>query len=208
MSTAASIQYTANNQGAQRFTAYLFVVTTSMIFAGFTSAFIVQKGHGGLWVSFKIPTIFIYSTITIILSSISLFFAHKFNKAQNKLFTMIGLMITLILGILFCIFQIQGWTILNQNGIYLSFNPNIAAPYFLVITFMHALHVFFGLLFLSIAFTRSVIMLKRSNSATIINEIETSDKGILNIRTDLLSIFWHFMCILWLYLYFFLTFNI
>jgi len=207
MSTA-TVKYTANNQGAQRFTAYLFVITTSMIFAGFTSAFIVQKGHGGLWVSFKLPTIFIYSTIAIVLSSVSLYFANKFNKQQNKLYTMIGLLLTLVLGILFCVFQVIGWTILNQNGVYLSFNPNIAAPYFLVITFMHALHVIFGVLFLMIAFVRSAIALKKSNSATIINEIELSEKGILNIRTDLLSIFWHFMCILWLYLYFFLMLNI
>ena len=42
----------------------------------------------------------------------------------------------------------------------------------------------------------------------IFTELETSEKGILNIRTDLLTLFWHFMGILWVYLYFFLTINL
>ncbi len=187
---------------------YLFIVTTSMIFAGFTSAFLVQKGKGGPWTAFDIPSIFKISTLLILLSSVFLQVAHIANKRRNKLMTTVGLFFTLVLGLAFCYFQIQGWKQLNEAGVYLSFNPNPAGPYFLVITFIHALHVAGAILFLLIAFIHSVVLLRRTNSAVVLNEIETTEKGILNIRTDLLTLFWHFMGILWVYLYIFLTVKI
>ncbi|HPN19022.1 MAG TPA: cytochrome c oxidase subunit 3 [Chitinophagales bacterium] len=205
---STTVKYKVNNQGAHRFTMFLFIVTTSMIFAGFTSAFLVRKGGGGAWTNFDIPAIFKVSTLLILLSSVFLQVAHIANKKQHKLMTSVGLFFTLVLGILFCFFQIQGWQQLNDAGVYLSFNPNPAGPYFLVITFIHALHVSVGLLFLIVAFIHSIILLRRANSAEILTELETSEKGILNIRTDLLTLFWHFMGILWVYLYFFLTINL
>jgi cytochrome c oxidase subunit 3 len=162
-----------------------------MIFAGFTSAFLVQKGKGGAWTAFDIPAIFRISTMLILLSSVFLQAAHIANKKQHKLMTSVGLFFTFVLGLLFCYFQVQGWKQLNDAGIYLSFNPNPAGPYFLVITFIH-----------------SVILLRRAKSNEILDEIETTEKGILNIRTDLLTLFWHFMGILWVYLYIFLTVKI
>lgn len=187
---------------------YLFIVTTSMIFAGFTSAFLVRKGGGGAWTSIDIPAIFKVSTVLILVSSVFLQIAHIANKKQNKLLTTIGLFFTFVLGLAFCYFQVQGWKQLNDAGVYLSFNPNPAGPYFLVITFIHALHVSVAILFLFIAFIHSLVLLRRRNSTEILDEIETNEKGILNIRTDLLTLFWHFMGILWVYLYFFLTLNL
>ncbi|MEN9447678.1 MAG: hypothetical protein RJA25_968 [Bacteroidota bacterium] len=202
------LKYKINNQGAHRFTMYLFIVTTSMIFAGFTSAFLVRKGVGGAWTSFTVPAIFKVSTLLILLSSVFLQTAHIANKKGYKMMTTVGLFFTIILGILFCYFQFQGWKELNNEGVYLSFNPNPAGPYFLVITFIHALHVIGAMLFLSIAFFHSISELKNSNSSNILDKIETNERGMLSIRTDLLTLFWHFMGILWLYLYFFLTFNL
>ncbi len=207
MSTEA-LKYKVNSQGAHRFTMYLFIVTTSMTFAGFTSAFIVQKGKGGAWTSFPIPFVFLISTLLIIASSIFLHFAHKANQVGNLRKTTFGLLITVILGCLFCVSQIIGWTQLNDAGVYLSFNPNPAGPYFLVITFMHAIHVIAAIVFLIIAFFHASYLLKKSDSSTILNEIESNQSGMLRVRTDLLSLFWHYMGILWIYLYIFLTFNL
>ncbi|MDB5227691.1 MAG: cytochrome c oxidase subunit [Bacteroidota bacterium] len=122
--------------------------------------------------------------------------------------TSVGLFFTFALGLLFCYFQFQGWKQLTDMGIYLSFNPNPAGPFFYVITFIHALHVAGGILFLSVAFIHSLILLRRPVSTEILNEIETTGKGILRIRTDLLILFWHFIGILWVYLYFFLSYNL
>lgn len=197
-----------NNQSAHRFTMWLFIVTTTMIFAGFTSAFLVRKGAGGAWASFDIPSIFKVSTFLILLSSVFLQVAHIANKKQHKLLTSVALFFTFSLGLLFCFFQVQGWKALNDVGVYLSFNPNPAGPYFLVITFIHALHVAFAILFLAFAFIHSVILLRKPDSNEVLNDIESSNNGILKIRTDLLTMFWHYMGILWVYIYFFLTFNL
>jgi cytochrome c oxidase subunit 3 len=205
---AATAKYTTNNQGAHRFTMWLFLVTISMIFAGFTSAFLVRKGAGGAWTSFGIPGIFKVSTFLIVLSSVFLQVSHIANKKQHKLMTTVGLFFTFVLGLLFCYYQVQGWKQLTDLGIYLSFNPNPAGPFFYVITFIHALHVAGGILFLSIAFIHSLVLLRKSASAEILDEIETNQKGILKVRTDLLILYWHFLGFLWLYLYVFLTLNL
>lgn len=204
----ATAKYTPNNQGAQRFTMWLFLVTISMIFAGFTSAFLVRKGAGGAWTSFNIPSIFKVSTFLILLSSVFLQVAHIANKKHHRVMTTVGLFFTFVLGLLFCYFQFEGWKQLTDTGIYLSFNPNPAGPFFYVITFIHALHVAGGILFLSIALIYSIILLRRPKSTEILVEIESGDKGILKIRTDLLILYWHFIGILWVYLYFFLTLNL
>ncbi|HQD13290.1 MAG TPA: cytochrome c oxidase subunit 3, partial [Chitinophagales bacterium] len=134
--------------------------------------------------------------------SVFLQVAHVANKKKQPLLTMLGLFFTLVLGILFCIYQIQGWQQLTDTGIYLSFNPNPAGPFFYVITFLHAAHLAFGLLFLLVAFAYSIYQWRKPSQ-----EIN-SNTGILTIRTDLLTLFWHFMGILWVYLYFFLSYNL
>lgn len=187
---------------------WLFIVTTSMVFAGFTSAFLVRKGAGGAWTPFAIPSIFQISTLLILLSSVFLQVAHIANKKQHKVLTSVGLFFTFILGLLFCYFQVQGWKELTEIGIYLSYNPNPAGPFFYVITFIHAVHVAVGILFLAYAFIYSLVLLRRPKSDEVLNNIEHSEKGMLKVRTDLLAQFWHFMGILWVYLYFFLTINL
>ena len=67
-----TLKYKSNTQGAHRFTMYLFIITTSMTFAGFTSAFIVQKGKGGAWTSFNIPIEFLLFDSVALFSFVNL----------------------------------------------------------------------------------------------------------------------------------------
>lgn len=122
--------------------------------------------------------------------------------------TAVGLFTTLVLGILFCVFQVIGWTQLTNQGIYLSYNPNPAGPFFYVITAFHALHVVCGLVFMLVATARSFFKLRQPTGTEIITELENSEKGTFAIRTDLLSMYWHFMGLLWLYLFIFLSLNL
>lgn len=196
------------NQGAQRFTMWMSIISIMMTFAGFTSAFIVRKGAGGAWTAFTMPTIFNLSTLIILISSATLIVAHISNKKGNRIMTAVGLLATLILGILFCSFQVIGWTQLTNQGVYLSYNPNPAGPFFYVITAFHALHVFGGLLFMLVATVRAFLRLRQPTNSEIISELENSEKGKYAIRTDLLSMYWHFMGLLWLYLFIFLYLNL
>ncbi len=206
MGVTASYQRQNNVQGAQRFTMWLAILSVMMIFAGFTSAFVVRKGAAGNWSSFMMPKIFNVATFVILLSSAFLYVAHTANKKGNKKLMAAGLWITLGLGILFCILQIMGWGALYNQGVYLAFSPNPAGSFFYVITFMHFIHVAGGLIFLLIASFHALIQLKTTDK-TILIELEDKEKGIYTLRTDLLSMYWHFMGLLWLYLFIFLYLN-
>jgi cytochrome c oxidase subunit III len=190
----------ANNHKAQRFSAWLGILSITMAFLGLTSAYLVRK-FAGNWYNFEIPPAFTTSTILILVSSITLFVAHKSNQSDNKLALRLGLLFTFILGIVFCINQYQGWQQLTYEGIYLEGNPS--GSFFYVITGMHAVHLVGGLFFMLISLLKSVFVFRKKYSTTFIDEYR--DK--LVIRTDLLSIYWHFMGLLWLYLFVFLYFN-
>lgn len=203
-----SVKYKQQNQGAHKFTMWLLIVSSSMVFAGFTSAFLVRKGAGGAWTGFALPNNFNISTFIILFSSACLVVAHMANKKNQKLLTSFALLITFICGLLFCIYQYKGWSLLSVQGFYPSGNPNPAPQYFFVIVLMHALHVLSGLLFMLIAFVRSLFQLRVVESKIVIYQLEQAENGILNIRTDLLSLYWHFMGVLWLYLFLFMYFNL
>jgi len=194
-------RYEERSQNAHRFSMWLAIVSSCMVFAGFTSAFLVRRGAGGNWAGFDIATVFSLSTFIIIFSSAMMIVAHIANKKGNLSMTTLGLGITLLCGLLFCIFQYNGWVKLVNQGFYPSGNPNPAPQFLFVIVIVHALHVLSGLVFMAIAFGRSLKLLKQKD----ILEQYNSDK-ILLIRTDLLGMYWHFMGILWLYLFGFLYF--
>lgn len=206
MEMTTNYQRQNNVQGAQRFTMWLGIISIIMIFAGFTSAFMVRKGAAGNWSNFMMPKVFNVSTLIILISSVFLYVAHEANKKGNKKLLATGLLITFLLGILFCVVQVLGWKDLYDQGIYLAFSPNPAGPFFYVITFIHFLHVAGGLIFLLGATLFALVRL-RTTDKTVITELEDKEKGILSIRTDLLSMYWHFMGILWLYLFVFLYLN-
>ena len=54
-----------------------------MFFAGLTSAYVVRKPQGN-WVDFLLPDWFMYSTIIIVLSSVTLVIAKKTINNQKK----------------------------------------------------------------------------------------------------------------------------
>src|SRR5215217_2151055 len=73
----------AFNAKPRKFVVWLFVVSSTIMFGGFTSYYIVfaaskGKGHG-----LVLPDVFIYSTAILIASSICLFLAAKALKKSN-----------------------------------------------------------------------------------------------------------------------------
>lgn len=195
--------YSPNQHKAQRFTMRLVIVTVSMTFAAFTSYFIVRKG-GGNWASFTLPSIFWMSTLVLVFSSLAIQMAHVANRRNHVVAVKLGLGLTVLLGAAFCVFQWLGWQELLQQGVFLS-GGNDSGSIFYVITGAHALHVVIGLAFMLIALGRSFWLFDRLGlRGTFLDE--SNDK--LRIRTDLLSVYWHFMGALWIYLFVFLYMNL
>lgn len=167
---------------------WLLIVASVMLFAGFTSAYIVRRGEGN-WELFNLPSSFLYSTFIIILSSVTMQLSLLKAK-KNELATSRTLLIsTFLLGIAFCITQYMGWQQLISDNVYFAFsNPSNSFVY--VITGVHVFHVLGGLMFvlaMMIQFFRNKI-----------NSTET-------LYLSMCNTYWHFIGILWIYLYIFLT---
>lgn len=174
-----------------KFNLWLAIIGSTMLFAGLTSAYIVKRAEGG-WHDFPIPQQFIYSSVLAILSSLTMqwawFAAKKDELAQMK----IALWSTLVLGLGFIVNQLLGWQVLVNNGLFVFFTDDVAVSFFYVITAMHFIHLLGGI----IALIR--VLLKSYKF-----EIHKTSMRAISMCTT----YWHFMGILWIYLYLFLFLN-
>ncbi|OOQ57258.1 cytochrome c oxidase subunit 3 [Mucilaginibacter pedocola] len=176
----------------KKFNMWVFVFTSFMFFAALTSGFIVYAGGHGTGMDMKLPAIFTYSTVVIVLSSISMFMASRAARqvqlGQQRLF----LIITIALGVAFFALQTYAWLILLPGmGVYFS-NPNASQSFVYVFIWMHLLHILAGVLLLANTLWGSY---KERPQA----------KNLFGMQMS--SIFWHFVDIIWIYLYVFLLLN-
>jgi cytochrome c oxidase subunit 3 len=176
---------------ARKFILWLFVVSSTIMFGGFTSYYIVfaaskGKGHG-----LVLPAAFEYSTALLILSSVCLFFAAKAVRKQNFKVQQAFLWLTLVLGIAFGYMQVEAWSALYRTGATLV-NNNAAISVIYIVSGMHLIHIFAGL---------CIILNSLWGTYTKVSP-ETAV-----YRIEIASIFWHFIDILWIYLYVFLLLN-
>lgn len=170
---------------------YIGIISMIMLFAGLTSAYVVRADNGN-WLVFQLPPIAMISTAIIIMSSITLFMAQKAIKANNHNLTVIGLALTLGLGLAFFYTQISGWKQLTAQGIYFFGKYSNASGSFLyLIALVHLAHMVGGLMALLVTLIKS---LRRKYSSA----------DYLGI--ELTSIYWHFLDLLWVYLFLFLYF--
>jgi cytochrome c oxidase subunit 3 len=161
----------------------------SMFFAGLTSAFIVRKAEGN-WTEFLLPSWFWYSTITIVISSLLLIFALQKIKKDKSSFSLV--ISVFFLGLLFSFFQLNGWQSLTQKGVYLTgAGSNVAGSFLYILTLSHLVHLLGGL----IALLVTSINIKRG---------KYSSQSYLGV--ELTCIYWHFLSILWIYLFVFLKY--
>ena len=161
----------------------------AMFFAGLTSAYIVRKAEGN-WTEFVLPDWFWYSTITIVISSVVLIIAKQKIKKDQSVFSLV--LSVFLLGLLFTYFQLNGWEELINQGVYLTGEgSNVAGSFLYVITLSHLVHLIGGL----IALLVTAINAKRK---------KYSAENYLGL--EITSIYWHFLSILWIYLFCFLKY--
>jgi len=159
----------------------------SMFFAGLTSAVIVRSAEHG-WDTIVMPEWFWYSTVAIVLSSIILIIAKK--QVRKGISPTPYLVSALILGLLFSYFQVMGWNQLTAEGKYfVGPGSNPASSFLYVITFAHLMHVLGGIISLLVTTIKSV-------------QVKYTKENYLGI--ELTSIYWHFLDVLWVYLFIFL----
>ncbi len=184
MSTVAMQQ--KNKIHPHKFTLWVGIGSILMMFAGLTSAYIVKRNQAG-WVTFNLPTAFWYSTAVILFSSLTLFLASRAFRERYMSRYRLLLAVTLCLGIVFLILQAIGFKQLWNEGITLT--GNVSYSFLYIIVLIHAAHVLGGVI------TLIVVFLKAFNSKI---------KNYSIVPVELISTYWHFVDILWIYLLIFL----
>ena len=160
----------------------------AMMFGSLTSAYIVRQSAGN-WLEFRMPDIFFYSTIIILLSSATLHISYwAFQNGKETLYKLF-LPASLMLGIAFIIMQYQGWNALYNIGVVLDGNPG--GSFFYVISGIHAAHVIGGLFALAVASLHAISLMYKPTEKR-------------KRRFQLVLHYWHFVDFLWLYLFLFL----
>ncbi|MFT5778919.1 MAG: cytochrome c oxidase subunit 3 [Crocinitomicaceae bacterium] len=100
---------------------YVGMFSVLMLFAGFSSAYIVSMGDA-FWLKVPFPSAFWVSTALILSSSIVLIFAMRFAKRNNMVGLKVTILTTFILGLGFVYFQFKGYGQLFDKGVHPSFN--------------------------------------------------------------------------------------
>jgi cytochrome c oxidase subunit III len=170
---------------------YLAMGSMVMLFAAFTSAYVVRQQKGD-WMTFDLPQIFYISTAVILLSSVTMNWALSSAKKNDFANLKRASAITLLLGIAFIICQVLGWKVLyDQKIVFAGKYSNASGSFFYVLTFMHLMHLAGGILALFVVWIKSI-------------QQKYNSENLLGVR--LCAIFWHFLDLLWIYLFLFLLF--
>ena len=169
-----------------KFTLWVGIGSLVMMFAGLTSAYIVKRNQAN-WQTFDLPQLFWYSTVAIVLSSVTIYLAQlAFKQREMQKYRRL-LVVTLILGVLFIVLQTIGFQQLWAKGITLQ--SSVSYSFLYVIVGLHAAHVLGGIIAMLVLFAKAF----------------SSRKRIYNsIPVELVSTYWHFVDVLWIYLLVFL----
>jgi len=169
-----------------KFTLWVALASITMMFAGFTSAYIIKRNQVN-WVTFNLPAVFWYSTAVIIISSITLWLAQTAFKNREMVKYRNLVITTLVLGILFIVLQIVGFKQLWASGMTLT--ANVSFSFLYIIVGLHALHLLGGIIALLILFIKA---------------FSTRIRNYDIVPVEVISTYWHFVDFLWIYLLIFL----
>jgi cytochrome c oxidase subunit 3 len=164
------------------------LASVAMMFTSLSSAYIVRAGSSNDWSALPMPRILLVSTALILGSSATLEVARRKLKAALSGPYTKWLFLTVILGLGFLVAQVFAWRQLARQGIFLASNPH--SSFFYLLTGAHAVHLVGGLLGLTFLWLRS--------RRQVIEQTLTAKR---KAATDAISIYWHFMDALWIYLF-------
>ena len=177
---------------AKKMMLWFGIVSLLMSFAGWTSAFVVSSSREDWLDGFKLTSAFTISVVLIIISSITLILAKRALKSNNRSQTTLLLVVTFLLGIGFIVSQLLGFDQIIALGYnFTGPTSNITMSYIYIIAAVHILHVVVGLICLLVV---------------IYNHFKQKYNSENMLGFDLAVNFWHFVDILWLYLFLFLFF--
>ena len=185
-------EYKARTAKSYKLILLFAMVSMTMMFAGLTSAFVVSKSRADWLKDFQLPTAFFYSTAVIIGCSIAFHLAKKAIQKDDRSATTSYLLATLVLGILFVVLQFVGFGEIVASGYYFTGSESsITTTFLYVVTVVHLVHLAGGLISLLII---------------IYNHFKQKYNSTQTLGIELGAMYWHFLDLLWVYLFLFLYF--
>lgn len=170
---------------------WVSMISMVMFFAGLTSAYVISMRRDD-WVSFELPQAFYVSTFLIVMSSLTLQLSQYFIKNNKRQLSLVLVVLTFLLGVGFIWQQYVGFNQLKSIGLFFTGPESTVSTSFIIgITFLHVLHLLAGVIVLLVV---------------IYNHFKYKYKSNDLLGFELGAIFWHFVDILWIYLFFFFSF--
>ena len=191
MSTAERT-YREKDARAKKMMLWFGIISLSMGFAGWTSAYVVSSSRPDWLQDYYLPQAFLYSTVVIITTSVFMHLAKQFVKKNNHPLASFCLLATLVLSIVFVILQFKGFSQIIETGYHFTGpTSNITMSYIFLIAAAHIMHVFAGIIVLLVLIYNHYKKRYQPNN-------------LLGLQLGVT--FWHFLDFLWVYLILFLYF--
>jgi cytochrome c oxidase subunit 3 len=175
----------AQNLKARKFMIWLTIASSFMLVAALTSVFIISTSSTNT-VKVKLPYVFIGSTLVILASSFTLNLAGKYLKGLKKAKFHLYLKITIALGLLFMALQVLAWWQLIAQNIAFDMQKSYQSFIYIFVA-VHFAHILAGI---------GLLLYTLAGSVT-----NKANYRIL-LRNEVSTYFWHFVDLMWLYLYF------
>jgi cytochrome c oxidase subunit 3 len=164
---------------------WAFLGTVSMLFIGFTSAYLIRRASAD-WRPLAPPWILWWNTAALLGSSVTLEAARKRLREWDLRGLFPWVAATGFLGFLFLAGQVAAWRKLAAQGVFLASNPHNS--FFYVLTGLHGLHLLGGLAWFAVV----LVQVRRL-------ALTPGEDGL-----RLFATYWHFLAGLWVYLLFLL----
>ncbi|MBT1709227.1 cytochrome c oxidase subunit 3 [Fulvivirgaceae bacterium PWU5] len=174
----------------RKFGLWLFMATVVMLFGAWTSAYIVKRGDMG-WSEIILPDMFWVNTVIVLASSVPMIWAVRAARQDKTEQVKLALGVTTILGIAFVVGQFMAFS--QMVGFHEHFTGGAVSHSFVyVLSGAHGLHLISGVVVLAIVL-----------NAAMRGRVHKDNMNTL----EMCATYWHFLGVLWLYLFVFLLLN-
>ena len=163
---------------------WLFLATVTMLFAAFTSAYIVRRS-GTDWHHLTLPPILWLNTFVLGASSVAVEWADRSGRLRRWRTASFAFGSALAFGVAFLAGQMAAWRQMVALGVYLPTNPHIS--FFYMLTGAHAAHIVAALVVLMWGLMKT-------------GEASRNPRA-WSARMDLCRTFWHYLGGVWLFLF-------
>lgn len=186
-----SEEFKHNKIHSKKLVLWFALGSITMMFTALLSAYIYKQSSGH-WMFIELPISFIYNTLIIVVSSITIQWSFKMVKINNLIRAKKLLILTLFLGLCFLIGQYFSWIEMVSNEVYLIDPRSVSGSFVYILSGLHALHIIGGII--------ALIVMVYKIFKNKLNKHNT-------LGLELTLTYWHYLGLLWVYIYVFLLVN-